>query len=541
MHREGPTLDRSEFKLPPGGGERLPGLLRVFGGDGPMAQPLPFGGEALELGRGSPGLDPAHDKRMSRRHARVHFDGRRFWVTDLGSRTGTDVDGERAPPDSPRELREIVRMGDSLFVPSADLSGLVRRGVVTRDGFVRGPTMQALLDEVARAAELGFSVHLQGESGTGKEGVARAFHEGGGGRGPFVAVNCAAIARELAEAELFGAKRGAYSGSVADRDGYLVAADGGTLFLDEVAELDRAVQAKLLRVLQEREVQALGAARPRPVRFRLCSASHRDLRDEVASGRMREDLYFRLGRPELMLPPLRERPEEIAYLLEGAVRGVQAELGLHVSLVEACLLRPWPGNVRELLVEARAAAQAALLRGAERVEARHLSPRAGTAFRVANAGRASSFEPAAHRAPPAASAPAPASARPLTRETGPTSAPETRGPASPSAPETRGPASSSAPETRGLASPSAPEAGRPAPAPPRPAPPDAPPERRASRARPLVPAERERIEAALRQERGNVRAAARLLDMHRTQLRRLIERGQVTTPGPDPSEAEGDD
>jgi DNA-binding NtrC family response regulator len=506
MKAEGSTIDRSELGSVESSrrAARVPGLLRLFCGDAPRADPLPLGGEALELGRGSPSLGATQDARMSRRHARVRFDGRRFWVTDLGSHNGTSVDGEPLPAGATREACEIVRMGDSLFAPCADLAEHQRRGVIARDGFVRGPAMQALLDEATRAAEHGLSLHLHGESGTGKEGLARAFHEGGGrAPGPFVPVNCAAIPQNIAEALLFGARRGAYSGAVADADGYLLAADGGTLFLDEIAELDLAVQAKLLRALETREVLALGATRPRPVAFRLCSASHRDLRDEVASGRMREDLFFRLGRPELTLPPLRRRPEEVAFLLEGEVRKVAPRLGLHVSLVETCLLRPWPGNVRELLVEARAATQTALLRGAQRVEARHLGPRAGTAFRITT-------NPAPE---PTALAPAP---EPIATEP---------------APEPAAAASGSAPPEVEAAS----EAHTPAAAPSEA--PDATPERRASRAKPLEPAERERIEAALRQEGGNVRAAARTLGLHRTHLRRLIDRGQVTTPGPDPSEA----
>lgn len=506
MTSEGPTLDQSELASIDGvrRGARVPGLLRVFGGDVAMAVPLPLAGEALELGRGSAALGSVQDARMSRRHARVHFDGQRFWVTDLGSHNGTSVDGEPLPAGAPREVREVMRAGDSLFVPCADLSGHQQQGVITRDGFVRGPAMQALLAEVTRAAELGLSVHLRGESGTGKEGVARAFHEGRGqSRAPFVGVNCAAIPQSIAEALLFGAKRGAYSGAVADAEGYLVAADGGTLFLDEVVELDLAVQAKLLRALESREVLALGSSRPRAVNFRLCSASHRDLRAEVANGRMREDLYFRLGRPELTLPPLRRRTEEVAFLLEHEVRKVAPGLGLHASLVEACLLRPWPGNVRELLVEARSAAQTALLRGASRVEARHLGALAGHAFRATALDHGSPRpSPPSPPAPPSSPLPSPLS------------------PPSPPSPREASEASAS-------------------PSPPAALPgerPEATPERKASRARPLKPGERARIEAVLHEVRGSVRAAARLLGVHRTHLRRLIDRGQVTTPQPDPAD-----
>jgi DNA-binding NtrC family response regulator len=437
---------------------RVPGLMRLFAAGTAMAVALPLKNGELELGRGSPALGEAQDPRMSRRHARIHFDGRRFWVTDLGSQNGTVVDGEPVPANTPREVQRVIRMGDSLFVPGADVHPLEQRGVVTREGFIRGPALQALLDEVSRAARLGFPLHIHGESGTGKEGVARAFHENGPrGAGPFVAVNCAAIPQSIAERLLFGAKRGAYSGADADAPGYLQTADGGTIFLDEVVELDLAVQAKLLRALETKEVLSLGAAKPKLVDIHICSASNRDLRALVAAGKLREDLYFRIGRPEVTLPPLRQRPEEIPLLLHREVRQVAPQLTLHLSFVEACLMRPWPGNVRELLVEARSAIQAALMQEAPRVEARHLSPSAGTAFGAA------------------ASAPAPAL---------PSPPPEHREP-------TR--------ETP-------------------------------SRTKPLDTDERTRIEEALRQNGGNVAATARALGMHRTQLRRLLERHDISAP-----------
>jgi DNA-binding NtrC family response regulator len=432
-------------------GERVPGLLRLFTGEAPMAQALPVSSEGLELGRGAI-LGEVQDPRMSRRHARVQFDGRHFHVTDLGSQNGTFVDGEQVPAGTPREARRVIRMGDSLFVPSADVSLLAKRGVALVDGFVRGPLLQQLLTEVARAAKLGFSLHIHGESGAGKEGVARTFHQHGPqSGGPFVAVNCAAIPQGLAERLLFGAKRGAYSGAD-DAEGYLQAAHGGTLFLDEVVELDLSVQAKLLRVLETREVLPLGSSKAKKVDILVCSASNKDLRALVSAGKLREDLYFRIGRPQVTLPPLRQRPEEMPLLLQRAVQQLSPELGLHVTLVEACLLRPWPGNIRELLVEARTAAQAALIQGASRIEARHLSPSAGTAFG------------------PAAVAPEVLSE------------------------ERRAPRGES------------------------------------SRARPVGAEEKARIEEALRQHGGNVTATARALGMHRTQLRRLLERHAISAP-----------
>jgi transcriptional regulator with GAF, ATPase, and Fis domain len=357
---------------------RVAGLVRVFGNGAAMAAVLPLRGGVVELGRDAAAPDDALDPHMSRRHARVEFDGRSFWVDDLGSQNGTFVDGERAPRGERREVQRVIRVGESLFIPCPDIRGFEKHGVAVHDGFVRGPTMRRLLAEVARAAELGFSLCLHGESGTGKEGVARAFHRAGPfSEGPFVPVNCAAIPQGIAERLLFGVRRGAYSGAEADADGYVQAADRGTLFLDEVADLDLQVQAKLLRALEMREVMALGAARPRAVDLRFCSASNRDLRAQVTGGKLREDLYYRIARPAVTLPPLRDRPEEIPMLIERELRRMDPALTLHVSLVEGCLLRPWPGNVRELLVEARSAGQAALIQSTRLVELRHLDADAG--------------------------------------------------------------------------------------------------------------------------------------------------------------------
>jgi transcriptional regulator with PAS, ATPase and Fis domain len=164
-------------------------------------------------------------------------------------------------------------------------------------------------------------------------------------------------------------------------------ADGGTLFLDEVGELDLNVQAKLLRVLETREVFAVGASRPKRVDVRICSATHRDLREQVAAGRFREDLYYRIGLPKVSLPPLRERPEDIPFLLERQVRAAGPSLEVHVSLVESCVLRHWPGNVRELLGAARDAAQNALSQNSSAVQAHHLPPHAGERYAETDTAR----------------------------------------------------------------------------------------------------------------------------------------------------------
>ncbi len=357
-----------------------PGLLLVFTAGQPVARVVPIDG-VLELGRTHPIFDGRADARISRLHARVTVEGRDLVVRDLGSRNGTFVDGETVRPDAPRRLTRCLRVGDSIFLPCQRSAATARLGVRRNAGRVEGPALQQVVASVEKAALLGRTLLVVGESGAGKEALARAFHAAGpASSGPFIAVNCAAIPESVAERLLFGAKRGAYSGAHADADGYVQAAAGGTLFLDEVAELDQRVQAKLLRLLETGEVLPLGAARPRALDLRFCSATHRDLRALSAAGKLREDLYHRIAHPRVVVPPLRDRPEEIPWLLHGEIAATAPELALHLSLVEACLLRPWPGNVRELLAEARAAAQAARLGGQARVEACHLDSTAGASF-----------------------------------------------------------------------------------------------------------------------------------------------------------------
>ncbi len=399
------TLDQSAL-LDIGDSARppvTPGLVLVLAAGRAAHAVLRLDAPEVEIGRDHPVFTSHTDGRLSRRHARVRRDGRRIEVTDLGSRNGTSVDGTPLPPDAPRTLTRLLRVGDSIFVPVTDVAPHERLGVRLAAGRVEGPALQQVLRAAAHAARLGSILHITGESGAGKEGLARAFHAAGPSPdGPFQAVNCATIPEGVAERLLFGAKRGAYSGADADAEGYVQAADGGTLFLDEVGELSLAVQAKLLRVLETGEVLPLGAPRPRKVELRFCSATHRDLRALVAAGKLREDLYFRIAAPRVVAPPLRDRPEEIAFLAEAEIARVAAAmpasstvtLSMHPSLIEACLLRVWPGNVRELCAEIRSAAQAALAAETPgespagrpeivRVEARHLGPLAGSALSMA--------------------------------------------------------------------------------------------------------------------------------------------------------------
>ncbi|HEY6808815.1 MAG TPA: sigma-54 dependent transcriptional regulator [Gemmatimonadales bacterium] len=213
--------------------------------------------------------------------------------------------------------------------------------------------MRAALDVVTRVAAHRTTVLITGESGTGKEVIARAIHHASPrGSAAFVGVNCAAIPETLLESELFGHVRGAFTGASADRPGLFEQADGGTLLLDEIGELPLPLQSKLLRVLQEGEVRRVGAERSRQVDARVVAATARDLRAEVAAGRFREDLFYRLNVVTVHLPPLRERPEDIPALARHFAAGASRRLGRRLTVSAAAVgwlaAQPWPGNAREL-------------------------------------------------------------------------------------------------------------------------------------------------------------------------------------------------
>ncbi len=361
-----------------------PALIAVFGGGRPcwLVLPLPQPTGDLELGRDNLGVQVG-DGRISRRHVRVSFCNGAFSATDLGSLNGTLIDGQSALPHTPRTVERCIRIGDTLLLPCHDVRIAELGPPMVRDGFVIGPRLSKTYARIARHAKASGTLNITGESGTGKENAARVFHaEGESGSGPFVAVNCATIPEGIAERLLFGAKRGAFSGAATDSDGYVQSAHNGTLFLDEIAELSAAVQAKLLRVLETHEVLAVGAVKPQRVNLRVVSASHRSLYSEVAAGRLREDLYYRIGRPSEQIPALRDRPEEIPWLVLQELQKNRQNLSAHVAFVEACVLRPWPGNVRELLVEVRTAMQEAIAEDQPKVRAEHLAKEAGLVIRT---------------------------------------------------------------------------------------------------------------------------------------------------------------
>jgi two-component system response regulator PilR (NtrC family) len=228
-------------------------------------------------------------------------------------------------------------------------------------GAARGPellgasdSMQELRQIIARVSRSQAPVHIAGESGTGKELVARLIHSASSRRqAPFVPVNCGAIPSELMESELFGHRRGSFTGAVADKKGLIQSAEGGTLFLDEVADLPLHMQVKLLRVIQEKSVRPIGEQREAPIDVRIVSATHKNLSELVANGRFREDLYYRVNVIEMRVPPLRERSEDILPLATTILTRLSQRLGgetpaLAPEAAVALQAYPFPGNVREL-------------------------------------------------------------------------------------------------------------------------------------------------------------------------------------------------
>ena len=303
---------------------------------------------------------------MSTRHAELARGDAGWILRDAGSKNGTFLNG-RAVTESPLVDGDVIEVGSTVLL----FRDRTRRTARDPVDLVAGagaahPALVTLNLELARQlaplqrlAAATLPIVLGGESGTGKEVTARAVHDLSGRGGPFVPVNCGALPDALVEGELFGARKGAYSGATEDRAGLVRAAHRGTLFLDEIADLPLASQGKLLRVLQEGEVLPLGGTQPIPVDVRVVAASHRALPAEVEAGRFRADLYARLAGAHVTLPPLRERREDIGLLVgvllerilgEGA-RGVRFER----EAARALFLHRWPLNTRELEQALRAA------------------------------------------------------------------------------------------------------------------------------------------------------------------------------------------
>ena len=278
----------------------------------------------------------------------------------------TGADDFLTKPVEPAVLSARV---EALLARRPTLEGPETRpgGIIGRSGAIR-----SVLEVVERVAPTDATVLITGETGTGKELVARAIHERSErAEGPFVAVNCAALAEGLLESELFGHERGAFTGAVRQRKGHFQAAEGGTLLLDEIGDVSPALQHRLLRVLQERELTPVGSVRPVSVDVRVVAATNKDLRAEMEAGRFRDDLYYRLNVVRIELPPLRARREDIPLLVEACLSrlGRPSHEGCSPMAMRILQAHAWPGNVRELF----AALESAHIRaGDRRIEAQHL-------------------------------------------------------------------------------------------------------------------------------------------------------------------------
>ncbi|MBI5168445.1 MAG: sigma 54-interacting transcriptional regulator [Candidatus Eisenbacteria bacterium] len=302
-------------------------------------------GSAL-FGQDSPMRDAlARGERREGWSATLRADGRESRPLSL---TAAPLCGVQSPLCDPRvAFLLVVRTGEDLGAAGGGAPTLFA-GMVARSS-----RMRALFDLVQNLAESDATVLITGESGTGKEMVARALHDHSPRHAaPFVAVNCGAIPSELLESELFGHVRGAFTGAVRDREGRFEAAAGGALFLDEVGDLPLALQVKLLRVLQERTYERVGESRTRQTSARILAATNRDLRREVAAGRFREDLFYRLRVVPIEIPPLRARREDIEPLARQLLSRVCARQGRSLMLapdaMRVLLEYAWPGNAREL-------------------------------------------------------------------------------------------------------------------------------------------------------------------------------------------------
>jgi DNA-binding NtrC family response regulator len=268
------------------------------------------------------------DGRMSRTHFRIVLDARSrcHRLGDAESRNGTFHNGERSQT-AKLESGDVLRAGETLFV------------------YGDADELAAIDQDIERLARSRLTVLIQGETGVGKERVARALHAASGRDGRFLALNCAALPRELIGAELFGHTRGAFSGAHQARSGLFLAADRGTLLLDEIADLPLELQGVLLRMLQERSVRPIGADQDVPADVQMLAATHADLEHAVREGQFRADLYARLAQVVLRIPPLRRRRHQILAL---ANQFAGSSLTIQVDAAEALLRYDWPFNVREL-------------------------------------------------------------------------------------------------------------------------------------------------------------------------------------------------
>ena len=311
-----------------------------------------WGGTPLLLGRDSSCQVVLEGHQVSRRHAELRQESGAWVVRDLGSRNGIHLDGARVN-EGRLTPGCLLRLGEWVAVMTCVRSDQLEAEAFHEivPGIWAGPIMVAALEPLRRAAATAVPIVIEGETGTGKDGLAKAIHQWSGRKGSLVSVNCAAIPANLAEGELFGYRRGAFTGAERSHDGFLQAASRGTLFLDEVVELPLDLQPKLLRAIEQQEVTPLGESRPISLDFRLVAAVQEPLAAAVAGKRFRPDLHARLDGVTLQVPPLRQRIEEIPFLFGKLLKkhmGAAPLPALDPLLIESLCRYSWPYNVREL-------------------------------------------------------------------------------------------------------------------------------------------------------------------------------------------------
>jgi DNA-binding NtrC family response regulator len=363
-------------------------------------------GQRVMVGRAPSCQIVVHDERASRQHAEIFPTAGGWAIRDLDSRNGTLLDGEPVVGDCPLEPGQTIAIGlteircgsgesppptaetDAMGTlpgapaaagePPAGRAAVPRRDARREDFRIVGssPLLTGVLDQVGRVAATNATVLVRGESGTGKELVARALHDASSRRAaPFICLNCAALSETLLESELFGHEKGAFTGATDRKIGKFEAADGGTLMLDEIGEMSPAIQAKFLRALEGHPFERVGGSTPVQADVRVVAATNRNLEQAVSAGSFRRDLYFRLKVVEIVVPPLRQRPEDITELALYFLGRFAAETrrriqGFTPEALEALETHRWPGNVRELR---NCIERAVVLAGGERIEVSDLA------------------------------------------------------------------------------------------------------------------------------------------------------------------------
>jgi transcriptional regulator with GAF, ATPase, and Fis domain len=371
-------------------GDEAPYLFLLFRCDAPLEGTARFrigSADTVVLGRG----DRANltrdgsslridipDGRMSGTHARLQRVLGEWMLEDAPSKNGTFIDGRRVD-QTPLRDGAVLELGHSFLLFRTSLPATAAELVEGRSLEQQAPALRTLsprlqteLERLILVAQSRVAMLLCGETGTGKELAARAIHDLSGRTGAFVAVNCGALPATLVESELFGFRKGAFSGATEDRLGLVRSADGGTLFLDEIGDLPLSAQAALLRVLQEEEVQPLGATKPVRVDLRVLAATHRNLEALAAEEKFRTDLLARLSGYTLRLPPLRERREDFGLLVTTLLRRLAADtskVSFTSDALRFMLLHDWPLNVREL---EKCLAAALALAPDRRIDVEHL-------------------------------------------------------------------------------------------------------------------------------------------------------------------------